>query len=84
MEAGVAGFGSELNGSAMLPDDALDGVQAQSGAFAHAFGGEKRLEDVRLDFGGNSRAVVRDFDHGATVLGESSDAQLTGSAQTLL
>src|ERR1700735_5865784 len=64
----------------MLPDDALDGVQAEAGAFADAFGGEKGLKDVGLDFGGNSRAVVRELDHCATVVGEGSDAKLTGSA----
>src|SRR5580658_6749074 len=75
----VAGFGIQLNTSAVLLHDALDRVQTEARALANAFGSKKRLEDVGLHFFGNSRPIVADFDHGATVVAVSSDAKLAGS-----
>ena len=75
----VAGFGSDLNISPMLFHDSLDSVEAEAGAFPHSLGGEKRLEDVRLHFLGNSGAVIADLNNNATVFAVGSDAKLAFS-----
>ena len=75
----VAWFGTQLNISSVLLHDSLNGIQAEARALPNAFGGEKRLKDVGLRLLGNSRPVVTDLDHDATVLAVSSDAKLAGS-----
>ena len=39
----------------MVADDALNDIESKSGAFAHGFGSEERLENAALHFGGNAR-----------------------------
>ena len=54
----------------LLGDDALNDVEAETGAFADRLGREERLEDPRLHVGGNADAVVDDaHDRRATVAG---------------
>ena len=48
-------------------------------AFAHSFGGEKRLEDVWLHFWRNSWTVVANLNHDAIVVAVGSDAKLAFS-----
>src|SRR5665213_1462171 len=67
LEAGVAGFRSDLDVTAVLFYDALNCVETEAGAFANAFGCEKRFKYVRLHFGWNSGAAVADFDYNAIV-----------------
>ena len=67
----------------MFADDALRDPEAEPGA-AFALGGEEGLEEVVADLGGDSGAVVDDFDDGsffehlagrveAGVLGDDAD-----------
>src|SRR6266702_3672296 len=59
-ELGVAGFGGEGNGAAVLVDDALDDAQAQAGANADGLGGVEGIEDAGLAFEWDAGAVVGD------------------------
>ncbi len=76
LKARVAGIGSDLNISPMFFHDALDGVEAEAGAFSNSFGGEKGLEDVGLNFLGDAGAVVADFNDHASVFAVGADAKL--------
>jgi len=62
LKACIAGFGHYANVAVMITYDAGDGIESQARAFANLFCGKERLEDARLNFGGNARAVVADFD----------------------
>ena len=44
-------------------DDAVDGSEAQSGAFAALLGGEERLEDARRNVLGDAESGVADGQH---------------------
>src|SRR5580698_1782218 len=79
----VAGFRTYLNISSVLLHNPLHRVESQARAFANAFRREKRFEDVRAHVGGNSRAVVGDLHHRATVVAVSPHAQLTGSVHRI-
>jgi len=59
----------------MLSDDAVDGVQPESRAFALRLGGEERLEDASLNFGRNARAVIADFDQDVIGLGRCANGK---------
>jgi hypothetical protein len=64
-EAGLAGLGFKFDFAAVpVGHDSVADNQSQAGAGAHCFGGEKRLEHMRLDFRGNAGAVIDNFnDH---------------------
>src|SRR5579862_838715 len=83
LKAGIAGLRGELDGSAVLLYDSLDRVEAEAGAFAYSFGGEKGFKDVRLDVGGYSRPVVGNGDDHAAVIGISSDKKLAASVHCI-
>ncbi len=53
-------FAVDIDEAVVLFDDAVDCGQAQSGPFAHLFGGEKGLEDFILGGGVHAAAVVAD------------------------
>jgi hypothetical protein len=72
--AGV-GFAEDADGAAMLFDDAVDGGEAEAGAFAGNFGGEERFEDVRFGFGTHAGAGVFDGED-AVAAGSDGDAAL--------
>src|SRR5208282_3565749 len=72
----IAWFGANLNTSAMLLHNSLHGIQAESRTFSHSLGGEKRFEDMGLHFLRNSRTVIANFNHNATVLLVGSNANL--------
>lgn len=57
----------------MLLDDAIaDGqAQAQTRAFAHQFGGEKRIEDAQQVLGGDAWTVVAHAQPGTLMMGLS-------------
>ncbi len=76
MKARVTGIRSDLNISPVFFHDALDGVEAEAGAFSNSFGGEKGLEDMRLDFFGDAGTVVADFYDHASVFAVGADAKL--------
>ncbi len=61
-ELGVAGFGGEGDGAAVLLDDALDDAEAEAGADAYGLGGVEGVEDVGLAFERDAGAVVGDGD----------------------
>src|SRR5438105_14444606 len=76
LETSVAGNGFNGDEAPHFLDDAMHNVEAQSGAFAHALGGEKWFENAGLHFGRNARAVVENFhEHGFMLSG--------GALQTL-
>src|SRR5207249_2803442 len=53
-----ANTSSDLDPTIMLLDDAINRSEAETGAFAHFFGSEERLEDARQVFGGNASAGI--------------------------
>src|SRR5262249_47800451 len=59
-----AGCGPRLepDAAAMLLHDRVRDRQAETGSLAHFLRREKRVEDLRLDFVRNSRAIVVDFE----------------------
>src|SRR5205814_9462368 len=54
----TAGSRPDTDAPAMFLDDRVGNGQAESGAFAHLFRGEKRIEDPGLDVAGHARAIV--------------------------
>ena len=64
----------------MALDDSLDDGEAETGAFPLGLGGEEGLEDLALDVGGHSLAVVDD----AGVVGQVTRAYPSVSEVTLL
>src|SRR5882672_8493204 len=57
-ETSFAGSGLEFDFAAVpVGDDAVGDDEAEAGAHADGFGGEKRLEHVRLDFLGNAGTI---------------------------
>src|SRR5580704_16231217 len=56
-------------------DDAVSDVEAETGSFTDSLGGEKWLEDFRLDFLGNSRAVVGNFDQHIVVVAHRANTK---------
>ena len=58
LKTGVARLGFKSDISVMFADDARNSIQTQTRAFVDTFGRVKRLENARLDFGRNARAVV--------------------------
>ena len=61
----------------VLLHDALNGIEAEAGALAHFFGGEEGLENVLLDLGRNSRAIVGDLHYCALVIAIGADQKLS-------
>ena len=55
----LAGLAFNFNPALVLLDDAIDGRQAKTGAFADGFCREKRLKNMRQLFGVNARAGIR-------------------------
>src|SRR5215472_3508076 len=55
-EARVARLRGHLDIAFVLSHDSLHGVESQSGALAHGFGGKERLKDMCLYFRRNSWA----------------------------
>ena len=60
----------------MLLHNSLDGVQAEARTFPDSFRREERLKDVGLHLVGNSRTVIANLNHSATVVAIGSDAKL--------
>ena len=50
----------DIDESIVLLDGAVNGGQSKAGAFAHALGGEKRLEKMSKCFSGHPRTIVTD------------------------
>src|SRR5580700_1878743 len=46
----------------MLPDDPVNRVEAEAGAFTHRLGGKEWIEDSALDLRRNARSVIDDID----------------------
>src|SRR5215470_591453 len=67
----------------MLTNDALGGIKTEACAFAHSFGSKERIEDARLNFRGNARATVADFDDRAIQLTTSAHAEPTTAIHSL-
>ena len=61
-ELGVAGFGTEPDGAAVLLNDALNDAESDAGADADGLGGVEGVEDLGLAFERDSGAVVGDAD----------------------
>jgi hypothetical protein len=59
------GFNAQL--SVMFVDNGVGDMQSQSCALTRRFGGEERLEDALLDFGGDTLAVILDLNGDAFV-----------------
>src|SRR5215211_396582 len=77
-EAGLAGFGSDLNLPPVLVDDDVVGdVQAQARADARSFCGKEGFEDARLDLWGYPRSVVDDVDRNDVVLGVGAQSKFS-------
>src|ERR1700692_2164845 len=57
-KTGVTGPGFYGDQALDFFDDAVGDVEAKTGSFADSLGGEKWLEDFRLDLLGNARPVV--------------------------
>src|SRR5271156_3124919 len=72
----VAGFRADSNTAPVLLHDTLNRIEAKARTFANSLRGEKGFENMRLDFGRNSRAVIGDLDHGAIVLAIGSNSKL--------
>jgi len=71
---------TDLNSSPVLLHNSLNRVETESCALSDSFGCEKRLKDVGLDLGRNSRTVIADLNHNATVVAISSNSKLPLSA----
>src|SRR5205814_66890 len=71
-----AGLALHFDGPAALLDDAVDGRQTEPRAFAFFLRREERLEDLRHDLGGHSRARVGDREPHVTA-GRSAGTALT-------
>ena len=67
----------------MLLHNPLNSIQTEPCTLPNSFGCEKRLEDMRLHFVWNSRTVVGNLNHNATVLLVGSDAQLSLSVHCI-
>ena len=63
----------DVDGSAVILDDAVADAGAQAGALAHFLGGEKRLEELALDMLGHAVARVDDLDDDAAAVGARAD-----------
>src|SRR5882724_5827185 len=61
-EPRVTGNGLDGDKPAHLLDDTMHEVQAEPGTLAYSFGRKKRVENARLDFGRDSRAIIGDLD----------------------
>jgi hypothetical protein len=59
-----------------VPDNAVADDQAQAGAAADGFRGEKGLEHARLDIGRNPGTVVHNFDYQLVIFPAGADANL--------
>ena len=57
-------FTFDLDTATALLNDAVNGGEAEAGAFAHRLGGEKRFEDVGESCGIHAMAGIGDFEHG--------------------
>src|SRR6185437_3274820 len=64
----VTWFRSDLNISAMLLHNPLNCVQPESGPLSNALSCEKRFEDVGLHVRWNSRAIISNLNHNASVV----------------
>ena len=67
--------GAHIDFSRVLLDDAVAYRQAQPGASATGFGGEKRIKDLVNVFAGNAVAGVDDFHFHAAVVGRRAHFQ---------
>src|SRR5438876_4616781 len=71
----LPGRRAHVNLSRVLLDDAVADRQAEPGAAAVRFGGEKRIKNAVDILAGNSRAGIRDFDFDAAILRGGADFQ---------
>src|SRR5271165_5130869 len=67
LKTGVTGPRGHLNIAFVFLHNALNRVQPQPGSLPYSFGCEEWLEDVWLDLGRNSGAVIADLHHNASV-----------------
>lgn len=56
----------------MLSHDRLYSAQPEPGPLTNGFGREKRVEDVRLNLRGYTRAAITDFNHRVLILAKGS------------
>src|SRR5216683_6065892 len=76
-EAGLAGFGLELDFTAVaIGDNAMADNQSQTGAGTDRLSGKKRLENPGLDFGRDTAPIIHDFHDYLIVFDASADADL--------
>ena len=77
MEASVTRDGFYGNETAHFLHNAVNDIQSKAGSLAHTFCREKRLEDVRLHFERDARAVVRDFHKHVFIFASGADGKLS-------
>jgi len=59
-----AGRRLDMDAAGTLIDDAINGGEAKTGAFAGFLGGEEGFKDAGFDFGGHAGTVIGDGKHG--------------------
>ena len=72
--SGFAGVAGQVDGAAVLGDDAAADPEAEAGTLL-ALGGEEGLEEMRLHLFGNPEAVVGDDDGGPGLLLDTVDGE---------
>src|SRR5438270_5253471 len=75
LEPGITRLGADLDAAFVLAHNALHRIQSQTGALAHALGGEKRFEDVRLDIGRNAGTIIANLNHDGAIIAIDSNPQ---------
>src|ERR1700733_9057616 len=58
----LAGTRIDTHIAMMLPDNPVNRVEAEAGAFTYRLGSKEWIEDSALDLGRNARSVVDDLD----------------------
>src|SRR5271170_6728692 len=76
LKTGIARDRLDGNQAFGFLDDAVGDIQAETGSFAYALGGEEGLKDFRPDFWRNAGAIVGDFDQNIVVVSRGADAEL--------
>src|SRR5947208_1349489 len=83
-EASFAGPGFEFDFATMtVRDNSITDNQAETGAGTNRFSGKERLKHPRLDLWGNTRAIVYNFNDQLVILLASTDANFTGSIDSI-
>ena len=79
-ETGLARLGLKFNFTAMtVGDDAVADDQAKAGAGADRLGGKKWLEQVCLDFRGNTGPIVHNFNEELIVFNAGANTDFAGA-----